>query len=470
MKIILTERQYKTIIEQWWNDPKHPEWKKYAPTDYEKREVKKAETVLNNLDPHTIATIFSIGTAFIPVIGPFISAGIGLADAALYYKKGDTKAAGLTAAFSMIPFIGKIPGVKELGSKGMAALASKISKGVKSFSPAEIKVLTAVEQNQSVIKQGLEKASEALKPVVKSVESIKPKFISKFGQQKYDELLSEYIQGKITKEAFLKNLNSATGDTYKMAKMVVQSGLKFSKAELNGISELAPLIKKGEESVLKLELTVNGVNREIDVIVSSFPKQTFKGKAVGRNKIYMNLDKLVGKSVEEIRQVLSHEAAHIKDPSLVSPKLNKSYDKIMNAKATELSNYETAYAKASETGKGAEDAIKAGKKYQDLYQRYRYHPQEIVANNQMILNNMTSEMESLISKVGPNGAKKELDNLIGYASGKNSLSKESLGLLGDKGSNHLTGLYKYNKKSYNDFLKKIAKQSEYLKSQLDLMK
>ena len=90
----------------------------------------------------------------------------------------------------------------------------------------------------------------------------------------------------------------------------------------------------------------------------------------------------------------------------------------MNAKATELSNYETAYAKASETGKGAEDAIKAGKKYQDLYQRYRYHPQEIVANNQMILNNMTSEMESLISKVGPNGAKKELDNLIGYVSGK----------------------------------------------------
>ncbi len=252
--------------------------------------------------------------------------------------------------------------------------------------------------------------------------------------------------------------------------MAVQSGLKFSKAELNGISELASLIKQGEESVLKLELTVNGVNREIDVIVSSFPKQTFKGKAVGRNKIYMNLDKLAGKSVEEIRQVLSHEAAHIKDPSLVSPKLNKSYDKIMNAKATELSNYETAYAKASETGKGAEDAIKAGKKYQDLYQRYRYHPQEIVANNQMILNNMTSEMESLISKVGPNGAKKELDNLIGYASGKNSLSKESLGLLGDKGSNHLTGLYKYNKKSYNDFLKKIAKQSEYLKSQLDLMK
>ena len=33
------------LFEQWWNDPKHPEWQKYAPTDYEKRELKKTEIV-----------------------------------------------------------------------------------------------------------------------------------------------------------------------------------------------------------------------------------------------------------------------------------------------------------------------------------------------------------------------------------------------------------------------------------------
>jgi len=38
------------LFEQWWNDPKHPEWKQYAPTDYEKREVKKTETLLNKMD------------------------------------------------------------------------------------------------------------------------------------------------------------------------------------------------------------------------------------------------------------------------------------------------------------------------------------------------------------------------------------------------------------------------------------
>jgi hypothetical protein len=38
------------LFEQWWNDPKHPEWKQYAPTDYEKREVKKTETLLNKMN------------------------------------------------------------------------------------------------------------------------------------------------------------------------------------------------------------------------------------------------------------------------------------------------------------------------------------------------------------------------------------------------------------------------------------
>ena len=108
MKYILTEKQLNLIQEQWWNDPKHPEWKKYAPTNYEKQELKKSETILNNLDPHTLMTVLAIGTAFIPVVGPFISAGIGLADAAMYYKEGDKTSAGVTAAFSMIPFIGKV--------------------------------------------------------------------------------------------------------------------------------------------------------------------------------------------------------------------------------------------------------------------------------------------------------------------------------------------------------------------------
>jgi len=481
MKYVITERQYKVITEQ-VNGINSPTLTPTSQSSLLKPTMNVASGVkdVQDISMHTVLEIAGIASAFVPFAGPFLSAGIGLYDAKLYYDEGDTKSAAITAAFSMIPFIGKIPGVKELGAKGMALLGSKLAKGAAmggkvlnkavAFSKSEIKVLNAIKQSEALIKQGLENASTKLSPsVVKSVESLKPTFIKKFGQQKYDDLLSKYIQGKITKESFLKSLNSATGDTYKMAKMAVQSGLKFSKAELNGISELASLIKQGEESVLKLELTVNGVNREIDVIVNSFPKQTFNGRAVGRNKIYMNLDKLEGKSVEEIRQVLSHEAAHIKDPSMVSQVYRDSYNttrKLVDAADKKFNDLATA---AEKTGKGVEDAVKAGEDFVGKFQKYQFHPQEIVANNQMVLNNMATEIEGLISQIGPEGVKKELNNLINYTSGKQALSKENLRLLGNKGSEHLTGLYKYNKKYYQDFLKKIAKQSEYLKSQLSLM-
>jgi hypothetical protein len=481
MKYVITERQYKVITEQ-VNGINSPTLTPTSQSSLLKPTMNVASGVkdVQDISMHTVLEIAGIASAFVPFAGPFLSAGIGLYDAKLYYDEGDTKSAAITGAFSMIPFIGKIPGVKELGAKGMALLGSKLAKGAAmggkvlnkavAFSKSEIKVLNAIKQSEALIKQGLENASTKLSPsVVKSVESLKPTFIKKFGQQKYDDLLSKYIQGKITKESFLKSLNSATGDTYKMAKMAVQSGLKFSKAELNGISELASLIKQGEESVLKLELTVNGVNREIDVIVNSFPKQTFKGKAVGRNRIYMNLDKLAGKSVEEIRQVLSHEAAHIKDPSMVSQVYRDSYNttrKLVDAADKKFNYLATA---AEKTGKGVGDAVKAGEDFVGQFQKYQFHPQEIVANNQMVLNNMATEIEGLISQIGPEGVKKELNNLINYASGKQALSKENLKLLGNKGSEHLTGLYKYNKKYYQDFLKKIAKQSEYLKSQLSLM-
>ena len=196
MKYLISEKQYRLISEQWWNDPKHPEWKKYAPTDYEKRELKKAETTLNNLDPHTLATIGAIGTAFIPVIGPFLSAALGASDAALYYKEGDKKSAGITAAFSMLPLLGpivsKIPGLKQLGSKGMAALASKIGKG-EALTKAEIELTNAIKNFQPQIQQELSKSAPKLKKIIKDIESYKPNFIKKYGETEYNFKLAEYL-------------------------------------------------------------------------------------------------------------------------------------------------------------------------------------------------------------------------------------------------------------------------------------
>jgi hypothetical protein len=109
---------------------------------------------------HQINMISSIGLSFIPIVGPLISTSISLADAKQYYDEGDKKTAGLVGMFSMIPFIGpvlsKIPGVKELGVKGMAALASKLGKGQK-LSASEQNIILSVSNNQKLIQSEITK-------------------------------------------------------------------------------------------------------------------------------------------------------------------------------------------------------------------------------------------------------------------------------------------------------------------------
>jgi hypothetical protein len=471
MKYVITERQYKVITEQVKANltPTAPSSVLQPTTKVKSGTINPTDGKGAAVDVHTLMALLAIGTAFIPVAGPFISAGIGFADAALYYKEGDKTSAGITAAFSMIPFIGKIPGVKELGAKGMAALGSKVAKGVKVFTPAEVKALNGIKQNEALVKKGLESASSKISGVANEIKSLKPAYVKRFGQDKYENLLREFLSGRSDKLYFIQSLQDGQKSLPKLAKMTVQSGIKFAKYELEDISELASIVKKGEEGVWKLELYVQGVRKDVDVIVKNLPNETFNGQAVGRSKIYMNLKNLAGKSEQEIRQILTHEATHIKDPSLVSPKFNQSYDAIQAAKNAEYKKLEALTKYTEMTGKGLDDAIGSSKKYVDLYKRYLYHPQEIVANNQMVLNNMTTELKNVIQTVGPKGAAKELDNIISFSSGKTPLSQQSAELLGDIGSQHLIGLSKYNQKYYQNFLKKLAKQSEYLKSQLKLL-
>jgi hypothetical protein len=162
MKIIVTEQQYRLIREQMDSRmPFQPETFGYNPKKPQttKQSTQAQSQFFKSIDPHTLATILSIGSMFIPVVGPFLAAGIGLADAALYAKEGDTKTAGLVAAFTLLPAVGsvvsKIPGVKQLGAKGMAALASKLSKGTQITNPLEMAVINGINLNKNLVQSGL---------------------------------------------------------------------------------------------------------------------------------------------------------------------------------------------------------------------------------------------------------------------------------------------------------------------------
>jgi hypothetical protein len=112
---------------------------------------------------HTVLTTLQIVTAFVPVVGWAVSAGIGLIDAKMYYDEKDTKTAGLVAIFSVLPGIGKlvkkIPGVNQLGKKGMSALAKKLNvaktTAVK-FSAIEMEVINELAKNDKFVKQQIE--------------------------------------------------------------------------------------------------------------------------------------------------------------------------------------------------------------------------------------------------------------------------------------------------------------------------
>lgn len=153
MKYLISERQYNLITEQPMG---------LGPVggyDYQKPKAIMKSAELAVKDAHFFLPLLSVATAFIPLIGPFVSAGIGLGDALLYYNEGDTKTAGMMAMFSLLPgvgaIVGKIPGIKQLGAKGMAALAPKISKGSSNLTKLEAEVVEAISQNSTLVQQEL---------------------------------------------------------------------------------------------------------------------------------------------------------------------------------------------------------------------------------------------------------------------------------------------------------------------------
>lgn len=159
MKYIISENQYSFLLEQ---------------SSYEKGIWDRSTAMLNkmsNLDPHTVADFLSIATFFIPVVGPAISAGISLGDAALYYSQGDKKTATMTALFPFLPFgkIGKlIPNIKTLGKEGMGNLAKKIGKeGGKGLTQIEKEVADGMIKNKEVLNQEMKRISDDLVSKVK---------------------------------------------------------------------------------------------------------------------------------------------------------------------------------------------------------------------------------------------------------------------------------------------------------------
>jgi len=159
MKLIITESQLRKIITEQSDasfDRRYGTADAAAKTNADNRALVNSVANWYKQNAHTVNTVLQIGTAFIPLVGPFISAGIGLADASIYYKNGDTKQAGLVAILSLLPgastVVSKIPAIAQLGEKGMAALAVKLRTN-KALTSIEATIVDGLSKNAGIVQQ-----------------------------------------------------------------------------------------------------------------------------------------------------------------------------------------------------------------------------------------------------------------------------------------------------------------------------
>ena len=468
MKIIISESQYKLILEQ----------RSDAAMDTQA----KAISNLPSEYKRTLLTIFGIGTAFIPVVGPFISAGIGLADAGMYYQEGDKKTAGVVAVFSMLPFVGsivsKIPGVKELGTKGMALLASKLSKGQK-LTQLESEIVNSINKFKQLINTELTKVSSKISPITKEIQSLKPVYIERFGRNKYDELLRDYISGTSDKNYFLQSLNSAKKTSPNLASFVTRFGIKFSKNEIDQIRKVIDNIGSDAIDIVKLETkngprTIKVIKVDGDWVTKNRPNLTNSaGWAQSEdNLVFINRAETQYMNNKSIDDLLMHEFGHIKDPSIIKSPV---YQKLYNTKASQgieslkkVADYEKTDWGALGLSKPVGDIAhlkKVGTK------NYILNPNEIIANNTMTLQSFATQTERLSKVLPKKDILKGLDDIINHAKGNpNAWSREAEMLLGYNYPyirDHLETLVS-KPSEYKKLWVKLAQQSEYLKSQIKL--
>ena len=123
---------------------------------------------------HLANAILGVAVSFVPVVGPLAAIVIGMADAQKYLKDGDTKTAGLTALFSLIPVAGQILGttfkIAKFAKPDILKLQNKLLTG-QQLTKVEMEALDEIAKNHTKITQGLETlaAKEAAKPTASAI-------------------------------------------------------------------------------------------------------------------------------------------------------------------------------------------------------------------------------------------------------------------------------------------------------------
>ena len=112
-----------------------------------------------NMDAHVVNGVLGFLLSLAPTLGPILSTTVGLVDAKKYREEGNDKMSTIVGILSILPLLGKvvykIPGIKELGDKGLTQLADKIFRGSTKYTTAEARVINGINLNKDMISVGV---------------------------------------------------------------------------------------------------------------------------------------------------------------------------------------------------------------------------------------------------------------------------------------------------------------------------
>jgi|LakMenE18May11ns_1017448.scaffolds.fasta_scaffold9923551_1 hypothetical protein len=148
----------------------------------------------SNVDSRQILwTIGAIGAAFIPIVGPFVSAGVALGGAADLWTSGKKKEAAIAGFFAVLPLLGKIPGVGQVSENLSNSLRNAVIEGG-ALSESQLNTLMKIikydEQISNTVLAKLEQTglSTIEKKVLEvAVKETEKKIVEKIGTPTYGD-------------------------------------------------------------------------------------------------------------------------------------------------------------------------------------------------------------------------------------------------------------------------------------------
>lgn len=174
---------------------------------------------------HQLISTLTMISAFIPVVGPFIAAGLGTVDAAILYSQGKKGEAALTAALSLIPFAAEIPALKGIGQQVFESIATKtISK--LPFTGEELVVLEKISGAKAEFDELAKKwiKSKTASPVVQEFVTLSKKKGEEYLVNKMSETVGVPLKYAYTEPK--KIVGQVYSDTKKAVTSTVKDNLK----------------------------------------------------------------------------------------------------------------------------------------------------------------------------------------------------------------------------------------------------